>query len=126
MEALISTGSVTTWKRLGAPPLEGSDEFIVARQIARSHHENWDGTGYPDGLYGDRIPLPARIARIVDAFDAMTNVRPYQQPVSYEAALEELTANAGHDFDPDLVLLFAGIVRSDAALRSTLLELRRI
>jgi putative two-component system response regulator len=106
--------------------LAGSDEFLVARQVARSHHENWDGTGYPDALYGDRIPLPARIVRIADAFDAMTNVRSYQQPVSFEAALEELTANAGHDFDPDLAVLFAALVRSDSAFRSTLLELRRI
>jgi HD-GYP domain-containing protein (c-di-GMP phosphodiesterase class II) len=104
--------------------LAGGEHLAVARQIGRSHHENWDGTGYPDRLYGDRIPLAARIVRIADAFDAMTNRRPYQQPVSIEAALEELQANAAHDFDPDLVRHFVELVRSDAALRTELTSLR--
>jgi hypothetical protein len=108
----------------GEEALAGSDDLGVARQIARSHHENWDGTGYPDGLYGDRIPLPARVVRIADAFDAMTSDRPYQQSVSIEAALEELTANAGRDFDPVLVRHFAELVRTDADLRARLTELR--
>lgn len=100
------------------------EHLAVARQVARSHHENWDGTGYPDGLYGDRIPLVARIVRIADAFDAMTNRRPYQSPVSFEAALEELHANAGRDFDPELVRLFGDLLRSDPSLRAQLTELR--
>ena len=100
------------------------EHLAVARQVARSHHENWDGTGYPDGLYGDRIPLAARIVRITDAFDAMTNRRPYQSPVSFEAALEELHANAGHDFDPELVRLFGDLLRTDPTLRSHLTDLR--
>lgn len=104
--------------------LAGGEHLAVARQVARSHHENWDGTGYPDGLYGDRIPLAARIVRITDAFDAMTNRRPYQRPVSFEAALEELSANAGHHFDPQLVRLFGDLLRTDADLRSQLTELR--
>ena len=99
--------------------------LVVAREIARSHHENWDGTGYPDGIYGDRIPLPARIVRITDAFDAMTNERPYQRPMSFEAALEDLTAGSGREFDPNLVRLFAELVRSDADLRARLTESRR-
>ena len=106
--------------------LEGGEHLAVARQIARSHHENWDGSGYPDGLYGDRIPFAARVVRITDAFDAMTNARPYQDAVSFEAALEELAANAGIDFDPNLVWLFSELVRSDATLRAQLSELRRI
>ena len=104
--------------------LAGGEHLAVARQVARSHHENWDGTGYPDGLYGDRIPLAARIVRITDAFDAMTNRRPYQQPVSFEAALEELNANAGRDFDPELARLFGDLLRTDADLRSHLTDLR--
>ena len=108
----------------GEQALEGGEHLEIARQIARSHHENWDGTGYPDGLYGDRIPLPARIVRIADAFDAMTNQRPYQDPISFEAALEELHANAGHDFDPDLVARFGDVLRTDGDLRSQLTTLR--
>ena len=109
----------------GEQVMAGSDNLVVARQIARSHHENWDGTGYPDGLYGDRIPVSARVVRIADAFDAMTNDRPYQQAVSFEAALEELTASAGRDFDPALVRLFTELLRTDADLRARLTALRR-
>lgn len=104
--------------------LASGEHLETARQIARSHHENWDGSGYPDGLYGDRIPLPARIVRITDAFDAMTNMRPYQNPVSFEAALEELQANSGRDFDPELVRAFGDLIRSDHDLRSQLSSLR--
>jgi hypothetical protein len=98
--------------------------LAVAREVARWHHENWDGSGYPDGLYGDRIPVAARIVRIADTFDALTNRRPYQQPVSFEAALEELEAGAGHDFDPDLVHHFVEMIRGDADIRAELTELR--
>ena len=104
--------------------LAGGEHLAVAREVARWHHENWDGSGYPDGLYGDRIPLAARIVRIVDAFDAMTNRRPYQEPVSFEAALEELQANAGNHFDPELVRHFVDMVRTDGELRSELTDLR--
>ena len=104
--------------------LADGEHLAVARQIARSHHENWDGTGYPDGLYGDQIPLAARIVRITDAFDAMTNRRPYQDPVSMEAALEELQATAGHHVDPGLVGRFSDLLRSDGDLRSQLTSLR--
>ncbi len=104
--------------------LAGGEHLAVAREVARSHHENWDGSGYPDGLYGDRIPLPARIVRVTDAFDAMTNRRPYQVPFSFEAALEELQANAGRDFDPELVRLFGDLLRTDADLRGQLTTLR--
>jgi putative two-component system response regulator len=104
--------------------LAGGEHLAVAREVARSHHENWDGTGYPDGLSGAGIPLAARIVRITDAFDAMTNERPYQQPVSFEAALEELRAGSGRDFDPELVRLFGELLRSDAGLRSQLSTVR--
>ena len=100
--------------------------LAVAREVARWHHENWDGSGYPDGLYGDRIPLSARIVRIADAFDAMTNRRPYQAPVSFEAALEELQAGAGHDFDPELIRHFVEMIRGDADLRAELTDLRLV
>ncbi len=104
--------------------LAGGEHLALAREVGRWHHENWDGTGYPDGLYGDRIPQAARIVRITDAFDAMTNRRPYQPPVSFEAALEELQANAGQHFDPELVRQFMELIRSDHALRTELTGLR--
>ena len=106
--------------------LGAGGHLAVAREVARWHHENWDGTGYPDGLYGDRIPLPARIVRIADAFDALTNRRPYQAPVSFEAALEELQAAAGADFDPELVNHFVDMIRTDADLRAELTDLRLV
>lgn len=106
--------------------LQGGEHLQLAREVARSHHENWDGTGYPDGLYGDRIPLAARIVRIADAFDAMTNIRKYQQPVSFEAACEELLANAGRDYDPELAHRFVELVRTDGELRTALTELREV
>jgi HD-GYP domain-containing protein (c-di-GMP phosphodiesterase class II) len=67
------------------------------------HHERWDGTGYPDGLHGDDIPLGARIIFVADAFDAMTNDRVYRSKLSIEAAVEELESCSGTQFDPDAV-----------------------
>jgi HD-GYP domain-containing protein (c-di-GMP phosphodiesterase class II) len=83
------------------------------------HHERWDGNGYPDGLAGEAIPLAARILAIADSFDAMTSDRPYRTALSVEAALEELRANAGKQFDPRLVEAFVAyyeqIEQSEAA-----------
>jgi HD-GYP domain-containing protein (c-di-GMP phosphodiesterase class II) len=67
------------------------------------HHERWDGTGYPSGLAGEDIPLPARIIFVADAFDAMTSIRPYRQPLSVDAALAELIGCSGSQFDPTVV-----------------------
>jgi diguanylate cyclase (GGDEF)-like protein len=73
------------------------------------HHERWDGEGYPSGLKGEAIPLEARILSIADAFDAMTSLRPYRAPLTYEAAAQELKRCAGSQFDPKLVDLFLSI-----------------
>jgi HD-GYP domain-containing protein (c-di-GMP phosphodiesterase class II) len=70
--------------------------------IILSHHERWDGLGYPFGRAGEDIPLGARILAIVDAFDAMTNLRAYRTPQSHNHALNEITAQAGKQFDPEL------------------------
>lgn len=72
------------------------------RQVIRHHHERWDGRGYPDGLSGYEIPSCARIFAIADVIDAMTSVRPYRKPVSFEQAMQEIEAEAGRQFDPDL------------------------
>lgn len=108
----------------GAEILAEGEGFEIARRIARWHHENIDGSGYPDGLRGERIPLEARIVRIADSFDAMTHTRPYQAARSIEWALEELARCAGTQFDPELARVFVDRVREDAGLRDRLLAHR--
>ena len=72
-------------------------------KIVRSHHERFDGTGYPDGLAGEEIPLIARIVACCDAFSAMTTDRPYRKALPVETAVAELRAQAGRQFDPTVV-----------------------
>lgn len=81
----------------------------VAGSMARSHHERWDGTGYPDGLKGEEIPLVARIMSIVDVYDALTSKRPYKEPFSHEKAMAMIAEGAGAQFDPKLVEHFLNI-----------------
>ena len=78
--------------------------------IVRSCHERWDGNGYPDGLAGADIPLVARIVCCCDAFSAMTTDRPYRAARTEEAALAELRANAGTQFDPDVVSALEAVI----------------
>ena len=75
--------------------------------VVRSHHERWDGTGYPDRLIGEQIPVAARIFALVDAMDAMTTDRPYRPAQSWESATDEILAQAGLQFDPRVVVAFA-------------------
>jgi HD-GYP domain-containing protein (c-di-GMP phosphodiesterase class II) len=75
-------------------------------QVVRSHHERWDGHGYPDGLKGDEIPLGARIFALADALDAMTSDRPYRRAMRWTAARDEIVAQSGKQFDPDVVEAF--------------------
>lgn len=72
------------------------------RHVIRHHHERWDGHGYPDGLAGRDIPAAARLFSIADVLDAMTSLRPYRKPIPFNDALNEIHANAGTQFDPDL------------------------
>jgi HD domain/GAF domain len=87
----------------------------------RSHHEHFDGTGYPDGLSGEEIPIEARIMAVADAFDAMTSNRPYRDSLPEEDALAELRRNAGTHFDPRVVAAFERIY---PAVTRTLQNLR--
>lgn len=82
----------------------------VARQVVACHHERWDGAGYPRQLAGEDIPLCARIFALVDAFDAITNDRPYRQAGRAAEALAAIEQGAGTQFDPELVGPFAALV----------------
>jgi putative two-component system response regulator len=88
----------------------------VAASIARHHHERWDGTGYPDGLRGDAIPLEARIVAVADVFDALVHDRPYRKAWTEAAAIELILAGSETHFDPDVVNAFGsfGWVASQA------------
>jgi response regulator RpfG family c-di-GMP phosphodiesterase len=76
-------------------------------RVVRSHHERWDGAGYPDGLRAEEIPLGARIFSVADALDAITSDRPYRRARSWEEAAAEIRAQSGGQFDPDVVTAFA-------------------
>ncbi|HVH04792.1 MAG TPA: HD domain-containing phosphohydrolase, partial [Myxococcota bacterium] len=78
----------------------------------RHHHEWWDGRGYPDGVYGNQIPMAARIVSVADAYDAMTSDRPYRRALSQEVAIDELRRFSGVQVDPVLVKEFLCIVES--------------
>ena len=83
-----------------------SDLIRLAAEIARSHHERWDGAGYPVGLRGEEIPLSGRITAVADVFDALTSERPYKAAWTPERARETLMLEAGRHFDPDCVAAF--------------------
>lgn len=83
----------------------------IAGDMARYHHERWDGKGYPEGLSGEKIPLMARIMSIVDVYDALTSKRPYKEPFSHEKAMGLIAEGSGTQFDPMLVEEFLNISR---------------
>lgn len=91
--------------------------FKMAAEIALSHHEKWDGNGYPNGLAGENIPISARIVAIADVFDALTMKRPYKEPWSVEDAMAEIRRSAGSHFDPTLVDVFLSIEDEIVAIR---------
>jgi putative two-component system response regulator len=97
--------------------LSGSAFALIelAEQIALTHHEKWDGSGYPLGLVGDAIPIAGRIVAVADVFDALTHVRPYKPAWSSADAIREITSQAGRHFDPQVVEAFLGL-RSQPAL----------
>ncbi len=102
---------VMTHAEAGARVLADSDSELldVAEQIARSHHERWDGTGYPDGLVADDIPLAGRLVHVADVFDVLVNERPYKESWTVEDAAEEIRAGAGTQFDPEVVEAFVAL-----------------
>jgi putative two-component system response regulator len=94
--------------RIGADILEGDDSDLMkcAGEIALTHHEKWDGSGYPQGLSGEAIPLAGRIAALADVFDALTSLRPYKKAWTVDAAVHLIKENRGTHFDPELVDVF--------------------
>jgi len=98
---------------LGAELLSGSDEIPLmetAKNIALTHHEKWDGSGYPNGLSGEEIPIEGRICAICDVFDALTSERPYKKAWPIEKAIDLIRQESGRHFDPSLVPLFESIL----------------
>lgn len=96
---------------IGSKILSGgrSRHLRMAEEIARSHHERWDGSGYPDGLAGRSIPLPARLTAVADVFDALTRRRPHKEAWPLEQSVAEIGRQAGSHLDPDAVSAFGSL-----------------
>ncbi|MCK8058346.1 MULTISPECIES: HD domain-containing phosphohydrolase [unclassified Fusibacter] len=92
---------------------ESSSELMPISEWIYKHHEWWDGSGYPFGLSGESIPLACRLLSIIDAYDAMTDVRPYRKPMSPDEAINEIKAHSGTQFDPQLVLVFLELMNKE-------------
>lgn len=99
---------IKTHTTIGAVILENSKPNVlqIAQTIALSHHEHWNGTGYPAGLVRENIPLPARIVALSDTFDALTSKRPYKSPYPVDVACEIIKKEREYHFDPDIVDAF--------------------
>ena len=97
------------------------DCFKGLTSIIEGHHEWYDGTGYPNKLRGEGIPLGARILAVADAYDAMTSPRSYRPPLTHERALQTLKEGAGVQWDPEVVNAFATVLEQEAKLLETML-----
>jgi HD-GYP domain-containing protein (c-di-GMP phosphodiesterase class II) len=98
--------------------------FHHARKIARSHHENWDGSGYPDATRGDAIPMEARIVHLADVYDALTSPRVYKAAWSQSEAMDFIRESSGHMFDPKIVQVFDKVLGQAPAPQGELLTHR--
>jgi response regulator RpfG family c-di-GMP phosphodiesterase len=107
-----------THTTIGADLLAGSRSPLVqmGEVIARTHHERWDGSGYPAGLVAEGIPLVGRICAVADVFDALTSARPYKHAWTVDEALAEIAAQSGRHFDPRLAALLPGVVADYGAV----------
>ena len=116
--------TMQTHARMGANILAGSRSPLIrlAEEIARTHHERWDGGGYPAGLAGEQIPLSGRIVAVCDVFDALVSRRPYKEPWPVDRALDEISAQAGKHFDPRLAGLFVAMMRDDLPAETPVAE----
>jgi ribonuclease P protein subunit RPR2 len=100
---------IASHAEIGAAILRHVDFLDEAMLIVRHHHERWDGTGYPDGLEGERIPLAARVFAIADTLDALTTDRPYRKAVSFAQARAEILRGSGTQFDPAVIAAYETI-----------------
>ncbi|WP_034335545.1 HD domain-containing phosphohydrolase [Deinococcus misasensis] len=100
--------------QMGANILQGSKTPVLqmAERIALSHHERWDGKGYPQGLSGEAIPLEARIVSVCDVYDALTSERPYKKAWTHEEALQEILSQSSKMFDPEVVHAFLACIKA--------------
>jgi len=89
-----------------------------ARVMALTHHERWDGTGYPNKLKGNEIPVPGRIMALVDAYEAMTTTQRYHSPITTQEAAKRIVAESGRQFDPSVVTAFAKVIREFEAVHA--------
>jgi putative nucleotidyltransferase with HDIG domain len=107
------------WEQMRRHPEKGwrilssVNEFSELAQFVYNHHEKWDGSGYPNGLKREKIPLEARIISVADAFDAMTSARSYRKVLSRQEAIHELTRCSGTQFDPEVIDVFVNGVCQD-------------
>lgn len=116
---LLKRGALSSdeWALMRRHPVIGAQivapfEFLAeAGHMIRHHHERHDGSGYPDGLDGARVPLGARIIAVIDVYDALTSDRPYRPAMSREAAIAHLAGAAGDTLDEEVVAAFLGVVR---------------
>jgi putative nucleotidyltransferase with HDIG domain len=104
--------AIKTHPRLGANIIGNIPHLVPCVSSILHHHERWDGSGYPDGLKGEEIPIGARILAVADSFEAMTSARPYRRALSREEVVKELRQGAGIQFDPYLVEVFIGIIKA--------------
>ena len=103
---------------IGERIIAAAPALATVARLVRSSHERWDGSGYPDGLGGERIPLGSRMVAVCDAYEAMISARPYQKPLSPPQALAELKRCAGTQFDPDIVASFERVLAKGRSKQS--------
>jgi putative two-component system response regulator len=126
---LLKTGPLSDEERAvvefhaerGARILSSVPELADMAETVRYHHENYDGTGYPEGLAGEQIPLASRIIRVADAYDAMTSPRPFREAYDHHEAVARLRADSGRKFDPEVVAAFCDF-ESLAKIRRSIAE----
>ncbi|TAJ20670.1 MAG: HD domain-containing protein [Planctomycetota bacterium] len=117
-----TTIGADTLRRVAASSEFDNDFLRLGIEIAASHHEKWNGTGYPAGLAGEAIPLSARIVALADCYDALTTKRPYKQAWTHAAALQYVVEHAGTQFDPAVIAAFAARADQADAIRQRLAD----